>query len=76
MSAKIGTTVRFDPFDRDLIDTAAANAGLSTPEFIARAARAAALQAQLRADTADDGGLSGWYDAVDTTTAALWQEPE
>ena len=75
MSAKIGTTVRFDPFDRELIDTAAARAGLSTPEFIARAARAAALQAQLRAD-AGDSGLSGWYDAVDTTTAALWQEPE
>jgi len=75
MSAKTGTTVRFDSFDRDLIDAAAADAGLSTPEFIARAARAAALQAQLRADT-DDGGLRGWYDAVDTTTAALWQEPQ
>lgn len=71
---KKGTTVRFDKFDHDLIATAAAAKGMSLPEYIARAARAAALAEQLAADRGD--GLEGYYEAVDHSRVELWHEAD
>lgn len=66
------TTVRFDRNTWTSIEAAAARAGLAPTTFIARAADAAALQAELQQWVRDDE-LDDW-DAANREAARGWGE--
>lgn len=68
------TTVRFDRNTWASIEAAAAKAGLTPTTFIAKAADAAALQAELREWTRDDE-LDDW-DTANREAARDWGDNE
>lgn len=68
------TTVRFDRSTWASIEAAAVRAGIAPTTFIAKAADAAALQAELR-DWERDNELDDW-DAANREEARGWDDSE